>query len=274
METTITEVATQSSLLKDVAVFMDEGGIFMWVILFVWAIGVAISVERIKCLFSSASDGASLMNIIKKHVLLNEVQKAIQACSNTKAILPNILRAGLKRANQTKEQIQDAVEAGILEFVPKVEKRMNYLGLVANLSTLFGLLGTIQGLIQSFSAVATADPSEKSKLLAIGISTAMNTTALGLLSAISIMVIHSILASKVETIISEVEEFSVKLIDLLGTKKMHSLSVVNQPMPAEDAMLSVDDASGIIPPPAAKNISDDLNLPAPPKAPGKKDDAA
>ncbi len=219
MESGITDIATQSSFIKDLAVFMDEGGIFMWIILIMWSVGVAISLERIKCLFSSDTDGGNLMNIIKKHVLLNEVQKAIQACSGSKALLPNILRSGLKRANQSKEQIQDAIEASILEATPVVEKRMGYLGLIANVSTLIGLLGTIYGLIQSFSAVATADPADKAKLLALGISKAMNTTAFGLISAISIMVIHSILTSKSDKIMSEIEEYSVKLIDLLGTKR-------------------------------------------------------
>lgn len=159
------------------------------------------------------------MNMIKKHVLANEVQKAIQNCSNSKSLLAVVMKSGLKRANQSKEQIRDAVEASILEVVPKAEKRLSHLALVANLSTLLGLLGTIQGLIQSFAAVANADPASKAKLLAMGIATAMNTTALGLISAISIMVIHSVLTSKSEKIISEIDEFSMKLVDLLAAKK-------------------------------------------------------
>ncbi|MGB0453502.1 MAG: MotA/TolQ/ExbB proton channel family protein [Bacteriovoracaceae bacterium] len=222
-----TELATQAataaaadpSFLESLALFMHEGGSFMWIILLVWAIGIAISLEKIKSLLSYDVDGNSLMNLVKKHVLLNDVAEAIKACSNTNALLPLVLRSGLKRANQSKEQIQDAVEASMLEVVPKVEKRMNYLGLLANISTLCGLLGTIYGLIQSFAAVATADPASKAKLLALGISKAMNTTAAGLIAAISLMIIHSILTSKGEKILNEIEEYSVKLIDLLGTKK-------------------------------------------------------
>ncbi len=215
------EVAASSdvSFIQSLAVFMNEGGIFMWIILAIWAIGVAIALERVKALYAYDVDGGALMNMIKKHVLTNEVAKGIQACSESKGLLPMVLRSGLKRANQTKEQIQDAVESTLLEVVPKIEKRMGYLGLVANVSTLIGLLGTIQGLIESFAAVATADPASKAKLLALGISKAMNTTALGLVSAISIMVIHSILTSKQEKILGELEENSVKLVDLLGTKK-------------------------------------------------------
>jgi biopolymer transport protein ExbB len=219
MESEIIQASSDPSFIKGLAMFMDEGGVFMWIILAIWITGVAISLERIKALFSYDIDGESLMALIKKSVLTNDVAKAIQDCSGTKSLLAHVLRNGLKRANQTKEQIQDVVEASILEVSPKLERRMGYLGLIANVSTLIGLLGTIYGLIQSFAAVASADPSAKAQLLALGISKAMNTTAFGLISAITIMVIHSILSQKAEKILGEVEEYSVKLVDLLGTKK-------------------------------------------------------
>ncbi|MBK25819.1 MAG: transporter [Halobacteriovorax sp.] len=217
------ETVTDPNFIQSLAIFMDEGGIFMWIILVIWCIGIAIAAERIKSLLKFDVDGANLMAAIKRHVLGNEVQKAIQTCSGSDALLPQVLKSGLKRANQSKEQIQDAVDSTILEVAPKVDKRMGYLGLVANVSTLIGLLGTIYGLIQSFAAVAGADPASKAKLLALGIAKAMNTTAAGLISAISIMVIHAILTQKSDKIIAEVEEFSIKLVDLLGTKK-HSIA--------------------------------------------------
>jgi biopolymer transport protein ExbB len=235
--------AAEPSFLKSAAIFMDEGGVFMWIILVIWTFGVAVAVERVKSLFSYDIDGPSLMNIIKKNVMTNDVAKAIAACSSSKALLPMVLKAGLKRANQSKEQISDAIEATILEVSPKVDKRMGYLGLVANVSTLIGLLGTIYGLIESFAAVATADPASKAKLLALGISKAMNTTALGLVSAISIMVIHSMLTSKSEKIIGEVEEYGVKLVDLLGTKKMPGQAGSQAPGIPEGAAAQKKDAA-------------------------------
>lgn len=207
------------NLVQGFAKFMDDGGIFMWIILGIWAFGVAIAAERFRNLFRYDVDGTSLMNDIRKNVLTNEVQTAIQNCSSSKSLLANVLRNGLKRANQTKEQIQDALEASLLESIPHIEKRLNYLALIANVSTLIGLLGTIYGLIQSFAAVASADAASKAELLALGISKAMNTTAFGLISAITIMVVHSILTNKAEKIMGELETFSVKLVDLLSTKK-------------------------------------------------------
>lgn len=226
----LTEQATDPGFIHALASFMNDGGIFMWIILAIWLVGICISVERVKAIITFDINGSALMGKIKKHVLLNEVQEAIQLCSNSNSLLCQVMRSGLKRANQTKEQIRDAVDSAILESLPKLDKRMNYLGLIANVSTLIGLLGTIQGLIQSFAAVADANPADKAKLLANGIAVAMNTTALGLVSAITIMVVHTILMSKSEKIIAEIEENSTKLVDLLGTKHQHA-SVSHKPAP-------------------------------------------
>lgn len=215
METAVVE---NTSMIQTLAKFMDDGGIFMWIILLCWLFGLAVAVERVMKFWRYDVNGKSLMGEIKKHVLDNNIHAAIQICGNSKAVLPQVLKSALKRANRPKQMIQDAVDATALEVVPKVEKRLSHLALIANISTLIGLLGTIQGLIASFASVANADPADKAKLLAQGIATAMNTTALGLVSAISIMVIHSILTNKSEKIIGELDEYSFKLVDLLGTK--------------------------------------------------------
>lgn len=223
----VTEVPSSQvqelNAVQGFAKFMDDGGIFMWIILAMWVFGLVIAAERLKNIFKFDIDGASLMNEIKKDVLTNEVQNAIQSCSTNKSLLAGVLRNGLKRANQTKEQIQDALESSMLEAIPHAEKRLGYLALIANVSTLVGLLGTIYGLIQSFAAVASADAASKAELLALGISKAMNTTAFGLISAISIMVIHQILTTKSEKIVGDLEHYSVKLVDLLSSRKISAV---------------------------------------------------
>lgn len=207
-------------LINRLAIFWKDGGSFMWAILAVWTFGLAISLERfLKLSLKFDVDGASFMNEIQRYVLSNDIQGAIRICSGTGAMLPRVLKSGLKRASQSISQIQNAIDATALEVIPRIELRLNYLNLVANISTLIGLLGTIQGLINSFAAVASADPTQKSQLLTQGISTAMNTTYFGLVSAISMMIIHTYLTSRSDKIINEIDEYSVKLLDFLGTKK-------------------------------------------------------
>jgi len=200
--------------------FIVDGGIFMYVILIVFAAACAILIERMKTLAKLDVDGPSFMNELQRYVLSNDIQGAIRVCSGSAAALPKVLKSGLKRANQSPEQIQNAIDATALEVIPKLEQRLPYLSLCANLSTLFGLLGTIQGLIQSFAGLSAADPTQKAEILSAGLAVAMYTTALGLGSAIVIMVFHAVLGAKSEKIVGEIDEYSVKLTDLLLTKKV------------------------------------------------------
>ncbi len=211
--------------LTELLNFMNEGGPFMWVILFIWILGILISIERWFQFWRYDVDAEGLMIFVKRRVLLNKVKEGIEYCGRGKAIVAQVMKSGLQRANQNKDQIKDAMETKILFFLPLMEKRMGLLALMANVSTLIGLLGTISGLIQSFSAVAQAEASVKAQLLALGISKAMNTTALGLLCAISLMVLHSFLQTKQNKIIGDMEHNSLGLLDLLGTKKRKTNSI-------------------------------------------------
>lgn len=211
--------AEPASFFEQLVLFFQDGGPFMYIIAFIWTIGLVIALERlIKLKYKLDIDGPSFMNELQRYILSNDIQGAIRVCSGSIAALPRVLKSGLKRASKSPAQVQNAIDATALEVIPKVEKRLGYLSLIANISTLLGLLGTIFGLIQSFAAVSQADPQEKAALLSKGISQAMNTTALGLSAAITIMIIHAFLVSRSEKIVNEIDEFSVKLMDLLGTK--------------------------------------------------------
>ncbi|HLE11568.1 MAG: hypothetical protein A2504_05585 [Bdellovibrionales bacterium RIFOXYD12_FULL_39_22] len=217
--TTVATIATDPSIMNTIAIYMTDGGIFMWVILFVWIVGLAIGLEKfVKLAYRYDVDGASFMNELQRYILSNDIQGAIRACSGTNASLPRVLKSGLKRATSSISQMQNALDATALEVIPKLEVRLNWMQLVATISTLFGLLGTIQGLIQAFGSISSADPAQKAQILSAGISTAMYTTFIGLLSAITVMIFHTFLASKAEKIIAEIDEYSVKLLDLIGTK--------------------------------------------------------
>ncbi|MCB9094430.1 MAG: MotA/TolQ/ExbB proton channel family protein [Halobacteriovoraceae bacterium] len=208
------------NFIDQAALFFQDGGIFMYIIALIWIAGIILAFMRFKKLaYTYDVDGPSFMNELQRYILSNDIQGAIRVCSGSVAALPKVLKSGLKRASQSLDQVQNAIDATALEVIPKVEKGLSYLSLIANISTLLGLLGTIQGLIQSFAAVSSADPQEKAEILSQGISKAMNTTAAGLSAAITIMIIHAFLTSRSEKIVNEIDEFSVKLLDLIGTKK-------------------------------------------------------
>lgn len=197
------------------------GGFMMHFIALAGAIAIAIMLERLmRIVFQYNIDGTSFMFEVQKYVLANDIDGAIRLCNGAgRAALPRVIKAGLQRASRDEHQIQNAVDAASLEVIPKIEKRLHYLGLIANLATLLGLLGTISGLIYSFGEVAKAPAAERQNVLSAGIAEALNCTAFGLLVAIMAMIAHSWLSSRASTLVEEVDEYSVKLIDLLSARK-------------------------------------------------------
>jgi biopolymer transport protein ExbB len=126
---------------------------------------------------------------------------------------------GLERqgAVRRREDIEIAMEESMMEIIPQLEKRTPYVALASNIATLLGLLGTIMGLIEAFTAVANANPAEKADLLSASISVAMNTTAFGLIVAIPLLVTNTVLMAKTSEIIDSLEMASVKALNVISS---------------------------------------------------------
>lgn len=199
----------------------QAGGPWMIPIAIAFTFAIAFTLERFYRLFMQYNvDGSSFMFEIQKYILAGDLDGAIRVCNGTgNAALPKVIKAGLQRASRSDEQIQNAIDAASLEMIPKLEKRLPYLAMIANIATLLGLLGTIAGLITSFKAIALADPAQRQAILASGIAEAMNCTAFGLVTAIFSMLLHSVLSSRATKILEEIDEFGVKLMDLLIARK-------------------------------------------------------
>jgi biopolymer transport protein ExbB len=210
-----------TGLFHQIVSGFQTGGPWMVSIAIALTLSVAFTLERfIRLFFQYNADGASFMFEIQKYILANDLDGAIRICNGAgKAALPKIIKAGLQRASRDETQIQNAIDAASLEIIPKLERRLSYLALIANIATLLGLLGTVSGLITSFAAVGLADPEQRQKILAIGISEAMNATAFGLVTAIFSMIAHNVLANKATQIVEQIDEFGVKLMDLLSARK-------------------------------------------------------
>lgn len=204
---------------------VNKGGIFMWPIMGTAVFALAISFERLYyILFRANINGTAFMAQIQKLIMANNIDRAIKLCNaEPNASLPRVLKAGLTRANRSQEEIQNAVNETVLEVFPALNKRTSYLSMLANVATLVGLLGTIQGLIDCFEAVAHASAETKQTLLAAGISTAMFTTASGLVVAIPTLVLHSIVSNRTTKIMDEIDQFALKTVNLLGARRSGTL---------------------------------------------------
>jgi biopolymer transport protein ExbB/TolQ len=200
--------------------FFLDGGPFMYPIALVSAVGVAIIVERFWRLFFSYNIGANdFMAQVQKLVMANNIDRAIKLCNAAPdAALPKVIKAGLTRANKGEVEIQNAIEEASLEVIPNITKRTPTLQSIANIATLLGLLGTIVGLIEAFDAVAKAPPDQKTTMLTAAIAIAMNTTAFGLMVAIPTLACFVFLNGTVKKIIDEIDQYSVKLENLLVSR--------------------------------------------------------
>ncbi len=204
---------------------MHKGGPFMWGILAAAVFALAIAAERIYyVVFRANINGTAFMAQIQKLIMANNIDRAIKLCNaEPNSALPRVLKAGLTRANRGDIEIQNAVEEAVLEVFPKLAKRTPFLSMLANVATLTGLLGTIQGLIMAFEAVARASAETKQTMLAAGISTAMFTTASGLVVAIPTLVLFSIIQSQTTKIMNEIDLYALKTVNLLGARRRGSL---------------------------------------------------
>ena len=133
---------------------------------------------------------------------------------------------GLERqgAVRRRDDIEYAMEEGLLEVLPNIERRTPYLATFANIATLLGLLGTIIGLIQAFTAVSNANPADKADLLSASISVAMNTTAFGLMAAIPLLLVHTLIQSKTTELVDSLEMASVKFLNTVVERRGESIA--------------------------------------------------
>jgi biopolymer transport protein ExbB len=197
--------------------FFQSGGSFMYPILAVFALGTAIAVERFLVITATQSKTNQLWKQLTPMLKANDLGRAENLLQNQSTPLAKVLHYGLAklRSNAKREAVEAAMEEGIMEVMPELEQRTHYLATLANIATLLGLLGTIVGLIQAFTAVASADPAEKADLLSGSISVAMNTTAFGLVAAIPMILIHSFLAAKTTRLVDNIEMATVKCLNLI-----------------------------------------------------------
>ncbi len=201
--------------------FFQDGGIFMYPIVAVLALGVSIALERYLYLSRSTNINRKTWNELLPLIKSGNYKKAVAATSDSKSAIGKILHYGLSRteAARRRDDIETAMEEGLMEIVPALEKRTHYIATFANIATLLGLLGTIIGLIKAFTAVSHADPAEKADLLSASISVAMNTTAFGLMVAIPLLLVYSVLQSKTTTLVDSLEMASVKFLNMLTEQK-------------------------------------------------------
>ncbi len=208
------------NLATTVLAFFQSGGAFMYPILIVMIIGLAIAAERWLYLLRANKESRALWSELLPMLNKGDYQSAEQLATNSDTAIGRVLGYGLARSrtSTSRGEVEMAMEESIMEVTPLLERRTHYLATFANIATLLGLLGTIIGLIQGFNAVANVNPAEKANLLSASISVAMNTTAFGLMVAIPLLLLHAWLQSRANELIDSVEMAAITFLNSFGFK--------------------------------------------------------
>jgi len=203
------------SALSTVIKFLQDCGLFLYPNLLILSIGLAIAIERFVFLQRARDANRRLWEQVLPLVQNGRLKEAHGVTTNSDAAIGRIVANGLQRMQtaRRREDIDAAMEEGMMEIVPRLEKRTHYIATFANVITLVGLLGTILGLIKAFTAVANVNPAEKAELLSAGISIAMNNTAFALMVAIPFLLVHSFLQSRATEIVDSLEAAKITFLN-------------------------------------------------------------
>ena len=159
-------------------------------------------------------DYNALLPLLKQR----RVREIVEMTKKSASPMARIIADGINKqggGTRRRSDIESAMEEGLLEALPNIERRTPYLATFANIATLLGLLGTIMGLIEAFTAVSGADPADKANLLSASISVAMNTTAFGLMVAIPLLLTHAVMQTKTVEMVDSLEMATVKMTNLI-----------------------------------------------------------
>jgi len=201
--------------------FFKNGGVFMIPIVLILALGAAIALERWVFLTVTTARNKALWNTVTPYLKAGNFAGAMQVTSKSEAVIGQIMTYGLNRVRSARrrEDIEQAMEESLMEVLPRLEKRTHY-------------LATIIGLIHAFTAVSNANPAEKAELLSASISIGMNCTAFGLMVAIPLVLIHSLLQTKTTEIVDSLEMASVKFLNAITERAQEGNPAAQAAAPA------------------------------------------
>ena len=221
--------------------FFENGGAFMYPIVLLLALGVGVSVERYVTLTLIAKRNRHTWEKLEQMIRKGEFEQARELANKDNSAIAQLFASALARqgAVRRREDLDRAMEETLMAIIPRLEKRTHYLATFANMSTLAGLLGTIIGLIHAFTAVSNADPADKAELLSASISIGMNCTAFGLMVAIPLVLVHSLLQTKTTELIDSLEMVSVKIVNTIAERSHYARPPIGAAATAAAAQVAV-----------------------------------
>ncbi|MCY3614423.1 MAG: MotA/TolQ/ExbB proton channel family protein [Bacteroidota bacterium] len=213
--------ATDEGMINVLVNYFNQGGEFMWPVLIILIIGLAIAFERVIQLILADVNTRKFIVHVKEALQDGGVSAAEEVCAATRGPVASVFQAGLMRSDEGIEAVEKAVVAyGSIEM-SFLERGLVWLSLFIALAPMFGFLGTVIGMVAAFDAIEAAGDISPS-LVARGIKIALLTTVFGLIVAIILQFFYNYAVSKIDRIVVEMEEASIELIDSLVMKESGS----------------------------------------------------
>ncbi|MCY3595766.1 MAG: MotA/TolQ/ExbB proton channel family protein [Bacteroidetes bacterium] len=213
--------AAEEGMINVLVNYFNQGGEFMWPVLIILIIGLAIAFERVIQLILADVNTRKFIVSVKEALQEGGVSAAEEVCAATRGPVAAVFQAGLMRSDEGIEAVEKAVVAyGSIEM-SFLERGLVWLSLFIALAPMFGFLGTVIGMVAAFDAIEAAGDISPS-LVARGIKIALLTTVFGLIVAIILQFFYNYAVSKIDRIVVEMEEASIELIDSLVMKESSS----------------------------------------------------
>lgn len=195
--------------------FIEGGPVFMGIVLVALILGLAIAIERIIYLNMASTNTKKLVAKVDDALSSGGVEAAKEVCRNSKGPVASIFYQGLDRVDS---EGVDAAEKAVISYggvqMGLLEKNISWLSLFIALAPMLGFMGTVIGMIGAFDAIAVANDISPA-VVADGIKVALLTTVFGLVVAIILQIFYNYIVSKVDSIVNNMEDASISLIDLL-----------------------------------------------------------
>ncbi len=198
--------------------FIQGGPGFMGVVLLCLILGLAIAIERIIYLNLATTNSKKLINNVEDALASGGIDAAKEVCRNTKGPVASIFYQGLDRADEGADSAEKAVVAYGGVQMGQLEKNVSWVSLFIAIAPMLGFMGTVIGMIQAFDKISAAGGLDAS-LIAGDIQVALLTTVFGLIVAIILQIFYNYIIAKIDSIVNDMEDASISLIDLLVSHK-------------------------------------------------------
>ncbi len=198
--------------------FIQGGPAFMGIVLLCLILGLAVAIERIIYLNLASTNSAKLKQQVEDALASGGVEAAKEVCRNTKGPVASIFYQGLDRAGEGLESAEKAVVAYGGVQMGQLEKNVSWLSLFIAIAPMLGFMGTVIGMIAAFQKIAAVGNLSAS-LIAGDIQVALLTTVFGLITAIILQIFYNYIIAKIDSIVNDMEDSSISLIDMLAAHK-------------------------------------------------------